>query len=98
MIEIFLKSLSVSGYWKLLNFISGRIWVIKKIAGALGNRVLVVPCGIPMLTDTTKYFIITKVVKHLMVGDQIILATASALMYLTIQSVIMMVVIVVDLM
>ena len=71
---------------------------VKKIAGALGNRVLGAPCGIPMLTDTTKHFIITKVVKHLMVGDQTILATASALMYLTIQSVIMMVGIVVDLM
>ena len=75
---------------------------VKNIAGALGNRVLVVPCGIPMLTDTTKHFIITKVVKHLMVGDQTILATilatASALMYLTIQSVIMMVGIVADLM
>ena len=69
----------MSGYWELLNFIPGQIRVFKKIAGVLG-----VPCGIPMLSDTTKHFIIMKVVKHLMVGDQTILAMASALMYLTI--------------
>ena len=57
--------------------------------------------GIFMLTNTghsTFPYYITKVVNYLMVGDQTILAMASALMYLTIQGVIMMVGIVVDLM